>query len=149
MKRNILLVANGDADSNAIVAEAAKQTGRGLTKISSDRRAFEILNMATDDVDLAIIDLDPGIHSLSILEAMGWAETAPPIIVVTSLEESEAAPIASRHGAAACIGKPFTASQLVSAIEQVCSSWRSQTLSCDFWGHPHLRRQSAPLNQPA
>jgi DNA-binding response OmpR family regulator len=149
MKRNILLVTDGDADSNAIIAEAAKQTGHGLTKTSSDRQAFEILNMATEDVDLAIIDLDPGIHSLSILEAMGWAENSPPIIVVTNLEESEAAPIASRHGAAACIGKPFTASQLVSAIEQVCSSWRPQTLSCDFWGHPHSRRQRTPLDQPA
>ncbi len=149
MKGNILLVANGDADSNAIIAEAAKQTGRGLTKANSDRQAFEVLSMATDDVDMAIIDLDPGIHSLSILEAMGWAETAPPIIVVTSLNESEAAPIASRHGAAACIGKPFTASQIVSAIERICSSWRPQTLSCDFWGHPRSWRDRAALNQPA
>jgi DNA-binding NtrC family response regulator len=142
MKGNILLVANGDADSNAIIAEVAKQTGRGLRKADGHRQALEILDSARDDVDLAIVDLDLGLHGLSILETMGSMETDLPVIVVSSLEKSEAAPIASRHGAAACLSKPFTVSQLVSAVEEASSCWKSRNLSCDLWGHPRTRRAS-------
>jgi len=54
-----------------------------------------------------IIDLDPGMHSILVLEALGCCDTCPPIIVVTGLEELEMTAIAHRHGATACIGKPF------------------------------------------
>ena len=42
MGREILLIANGDADSNAIVEAVAKQGGRRLRKVSSTGQAFEI-----------------------------------------------------------------------------------------------------------
>jgi hypothetical protein len=41
------------------------------------------------------------VHSLAILEAIGGYAVAPPVIALTSLEESEVTPIASRHGAVA------------------------------------------------
>jgi DNA-binding response OmpR family regulator len=109
MKRNMLLAANSDVDSNVTIADAARQTGRGLRTASSNREAFEILCMGLDDVDVAIIDLDPGVHSFAILDALDCSEAAPPVIAVTGLEESEMTPIAFRHGAAACLGKPFSA----------------------------------------
>ena len=136
MKRNILLVANGDANSNATIAEAVKQTGRGLRKASSSRQAFEILCMGLGDVDLTIVDLDPGVHSLAILEALDYSGTAPPVIALTGLEESEMTLIARRHGAAACLGKPFSADTLARLIEDVYSSVASERKSCDRWGHP-------------
>lgn len=142
MEREILLIANGDADSNAIVEAVAKQTGRRLRKVSSTRQAFEILATDMDNVDVAIIDLDPGVHSLAILEAIGGHPVAPPVIVLTSLEESEVTPIASRHGAVACLGKPFQHASLSNAIELSLALPRS--ISCDLWGHPrHRRREQA------
>ena len=69
-----------------------------------------------DNVDVAIIDLDAGVHSLAILETIGGHPVAPPVIVLTSLEESEVTPIASRHGAVACLGKPFQHANLAKAI---------------------------------
>ena len=136
MKRDILLVANGSGDSNAIVADVAARTGRGLQHIDNSRRAFEILMAGLDDIDLIIIDLDPGMHSISVLEALGCCDTCPPIIVVTGLEELEMTAIAHRHGATACIGKPFSAAKLALLMEEVCPSTEQQsTVSCDRWGH--------------
>jgi DNA-binding NtrC family response regulator len=136
MKRNILLVANSSGDSNAIVADAAARTGRGLRHADNSRRAFELLMAGLDDIDLIVIDLDPGMHSISVLEALGCCDTCPPIIVVTGLEELEMTAIAHRHGATACIGKPFSAAKLALLMEEVCpSTARPFTMSCDRWGH--------------
>jgi DNA-binding NtrC family response regulator len=136
MKRNILLVANSSGDSNAIVADAATRTGRGLQHIDNSRRAFELLMAGPDDIDLIIIDLDPGMHSMSVLEALGCCDTCPPIIVVTGLEELEMTAIAHRHGATACIGKPFSAAKLALLMEEVCpSTARLCPMSCDRWGY--------------
>ncbi len=147
MEREILLIANGDADSNAIVEEAAKQSGRRLRKVSSMRQAFEILATDMDNVDVAIIDLDPGVHCLTLLQAIGGHPVAPPIIVLTSLEESEVTPIATRHGAVACLTKPFQHASLSEAIELCLALPRS--ISCDLWGHPRQRCRRERVLQPA
>ena len=147
MEREILLVANNDADSNAIVEAVAEESGRRLRKVSSTCRAFDVLATDLDNVDVVIIDLDPGMHALAIVEAIGGHTTAPPVIALTSLEESEVTPIASRHGAAVCLGKPFQYANLAKAIELCLAKRRS--VSCDLWGHPRQRRRRGRQRQPA
>jgi DNA-binding NtrC family response regulator len=137
MKSNILLVAQGASSSNSVIANAAVEAGRGLRHASSSHDYFEILADGLDNIDVVIIDVDPGIHSLSVLEALSYRKTAPPIIVVTGFEEMDMAPMAYRHGATACIGKPFTALELAALIHDVCvPAWRRRGGSCDRWGHP-------------
>lgn len=131
-------MANSAGDSNAIVADAAERTGRGLQHVDNSRRAFELLKAGLNDIDLIVIDLDPGMHSISVLEALGCCDACPPIIAVTGLEESVMTAIAHRDGATACIGKPFSATELALLMEEVCpSTVRASTMSCDRWGHPH------------
>jgi DNA-binding NtrC family response regulator len=140
MKPNILLVSHGDGVSNSAIAEAATRTGHGLQYANSSGEAFKILKAGLDDVDLVIIDVDPGIHALSILEALSYCKAAPPVIVVTGFEELEMEPIAFRHGATACIAKPFTPGELASLIAEVCPrSSEAPAPSCDYWGHPYDR----------
>jgi DNA-binding NtrC family response regulator len=137
MKTNILLVAQGASNSNSVIANAAVEAGRGLRHASSSHEAFEILAEGLDNIDVVIVDVDPGIHSLSVLEALSYCNVAPPIIVVTGFEETDMAPIAYRHGATACIGKPFTALELAALIQDVClPAWQRSGGSCDRWGHP-------------
>ena len=147
MNREILLVANSDADSNAIVEAVAEESGRRLRKVSSTRQAFDVLATDLEDVDVVIIDLDPEVHSLAMLEAIGGHAMAPPVIALTSLEESEVTPIASRHGAVACLGKPLQHANLSEAIELCLAQPRS--ISCDLWGHPRQRRLRERQLQPA
>jgi DNA-binding NtrC family response regulator len=147
MEREILLIANNDADSNATVQAVAKKMGCGFRKVSSTRQALDILATDLDSVDVVIIDLDPGMHSLAILEAIGNRAVGPPVIALTSLDESEVMSIASRHGAAACLGKPFEHANLSKAIEQCLAQPRS--ISCDLWGHPQPRRRGKQAHQAA
>ena len=145
MKSNILLIAQGASSSNSVIANAAVEAGRGLRHASSSQDAFKILADHVDNIDVVIIDVDPGIHSLSLLEALSFRKTAPPIIVVTGFEEMDMAPMAYRHGATACIGKPFTALELAALIHDVCiPDWQRRGGSCDRWGHPRTgqRRNS-------
>ena len=136
MKSNILLVAQGASSSNSVIANAAVEAGRGLRHASSSREAFNILANGLDNIDVVIIDVDPGIHSLSVLEAISYRKIAPPVIVVTGFEEMDMAPMAYRHGATACIGKPFTAVELAALIHDVCvPDWQRRGGSCDRWGH--------------
>jgi DNA-binding NtrC family response regulator len=141
MKANALLISKETADSNAIVAEAAARTDLFLLKATDAKRAFELLRTGLTEIDLVFIDVDPGIHSMAILEAITARESAPPVIVVTGFEQFEMAPIARRHGAAACIAKPFTADELVERIEDVRpATCASSSCSCDAWGHPYPSR---------
>ena len=150
MKSNILFVANGDADVEAAVADAARKTGRGIRKASSSRQTFEILSLGLEDVDLAIVDLDPSLHSLAILEALDYSQAAPPVIALTKLDEAEVGPIARRHGATTCLRKPFAADELAMLIENILASIReAEPESCDQWGHPRLSPRHASAHRTA
>jgi DNA-binding response OmpR family regulator len=91
-------------------------TRHGLRTIHSASEAFHLLRDGCEDVDLAIIDLDPGMHGAALLEAAG---DRLPVLVLTSLEENYMHPVATRHGARGCLAKPCTAEKLVAAIEAV------------------------------
>jgi DNA-binding response OmpR family regulator len=145
MKANVLLVADDDK-LNTKVAEAARKTGHGIRNASSSRNTFEILGLRLDDVDLAIVDVDPSLHSVAILEALNYSEAPPPVIALTEVDEAEAAPILRRHGAAACLKKPFGVDELAALMQKVCAcGCRNRPLSCDRWGHV---RASAIRNSP-
>lgn len=92
-------------------------------------------------VDLVIVDVDPGVHGMAVLEALDGCDNPPPIIVVTGFEEGAMTPIAFRHGAAACIAKPFTVDELVHLMQKVAvTTSQANSYSCDVWGHPHRER---------
>src|SRR5688572_19908603 len=140
MKANALLISKEASDSNVLITQAASRAGFFLLRASDAKRAFELLRSGLPEIELVIIDVDPGIHSMAILEAITARDSSPPVIVVTGFEQFEMAPIARRHGAAACIAKPFTAAELLARIEEVCPADDASSLyNCDAWGHPYPR----------
>lgn len=144
MKANALLISKETSDANPVIAQALARAGFFSLRVRDAKRAFELFRDGLPEVDLVIIDVDPGIHSMAILEAITARESAPPVIVVTGFEQFEMAPIARRHGAAACIAKPFTAAELLARINDVCPpDYASSACNCDAWGHPFpLRHKS-------
>jgi DNA-binding NtrC family response regulator len=138
MKGNVLLIANRDICSNEVVATAVAQTGRRVQHAKSSREAYQILNIGLEDIDAVILDFDPALHSLSILEAIKLLQNRPPVIVVAGLEKSDMTAIAYQHGAAVCINAPFNATELATVVDNVCLGMtRRQKISCDVWGHPY------------
>ena len=138
MKQDVLLIVDADSSSTELVSLAAMQTKHRVIRAKTSREAFHVLNGGLDAVNVIVVDVDPGVHGMAVIEAIDVSPTSPPVILLTSLEEGYMAPIAAAHGAAACVGKPFTVGKLASVIEEVCApSWRSAACSCDAWGHPH------------
>jgi len=66
-----------------------------------------------------------------LLEAISGCADRPPILVITALEETYMKPIAMKHGAAACLGKPITVQRLCSSLNDVSQ----RLLTCDRWGN--------------
>jgi DNA-binding response OmpR family regulator len=115
MKPAVILLLSTDAYVERLAREAVTATRHGLRVIQSTPQAFHELGTACDDVDLAIVDLDPGMHGAALLEAIG---DRLPVIVLTSLEGEYMKPVASRHGARECLTKPFRAEQLQAALKR-------------------------------
>jgi DNA-binding NtrC family response regulator len=115
MKPQVILLLSSDPLVERIAREAVPATRHGLRVVQSSPEAFQHLCEGYADVDLALVDLDPGMHGAALLEA---ASERLPVIVLTSLEKNYMQPIATQRGAIACLAKPFTAEQLARAIEQ-------------------------------
>lgn len=132
------MISNQSSEFNPVITEAVVRTGRRLRHVTDSQHAFELLRTSLFGIDFVIIDLDPGIHSMAILEALSARDCPPPIIVITGFEEYDMTPIAHRHGATACIAKPFTAAELEKLIDEVCPAIKPPDwCSSDRWGHPH------------
>lgn len=139
--KKILLLADPASASNVLVVDAAATACHTVCQVTNTRRAFEILQRGIPGVDLLIVDLDWQIHPMAILEAIAACKNTPPVIVLTELEEEYVDKVAWQHGAAVCLGKPFTAARLASLIRRLVSSEKPVELACDLWGHPNLQRR--------
>jgi DNA-binding NtrC family response regulator len=88
-----------------------------LTRDASD--ALETI-CGVDDIDLAIIDFEHGPHGMTLLSAISTLRGNLPVIVITHDDEEHVEAVAYTNGAAACLAKPVLATELVSAIRELC-----------------------------
>lgn len=116
MKAPVILLFTNDPSVCQAAQDAVFGSRHGLRLNRSSQDAFRSLREGTDDVDLVIIDLDPGMHGAALLEATA---DRLPVLVLTSLEEHFMQPLAKRHGALACLAKPFTAERLAEMIAEL------------------------------
>lgn len=130
MKENAILLVDADGDSEKIVSLAAAHAGRDVLVARTRSEAFQILKDQMQRLALVVVDIDPGAHGLALLEAISACTDRPQIVVITGLEETYMTPIATKHGAAACLGKPVTLQRLHSTLNAVAT----RSLTCDRWG---------------
>lgn len=133
MKRNVVLVLDADADTARAVASAATTRNCDLRFVQTSKEFFHFCREDFENVIAIILEIDPGMHGMAILEASDVCENTPPIVVVSALEEHCLGPVVQRHGAIACLGKPLSFTQLGRALDQAVE--RATALRCDLWGH--------------
>src|SRR5438105_5317927 len=133
MKRNIVLVLDADADTARAVASAAATRNCDLRLVQTSKEFFHFCSQDFENVTAIVLDVDPGMHGMAILEALDACENTPPIIVVSALEEHRLGPVVQRHGAMACLGKPLSFTRLGRALDQ--AGERAAAPRCDLWGH--------------
>ena len=133
MKRKVVLVLDADADTARTVARVATTRNCDLRVVQTSKEFFHFCREDFGNVIAIILDMDPGMHGMAILEASDVCENNPPIIVVSALEEHHLGPVVQRHGATACLGKPLSFTRLEGALDQALE--RAAAPSCDLWGH--------------
>ena len=133
MKRSVVLVLDADADTARAVASAATTRNCDLRFVQTSKEFFRFCREDFENVIAIILEIDPGMHGMAILEASDVCENTPPIVVVSALEEHCLGPVVQRHGAIACLGKPLSFTQLGRALDQAVE--RATAPRCDLWGH--------------
>ena len=133
MKRNVVLVLDADADTARAVSSAATTRNCDLRFVQTSKEFFHFCREDFENVIAIILEIDPGMHGMAILEASDVCENTPPIVVVSALEEHCLGPVVQRHGAIACLGKPLSFTQLGRALDQAVE--RATAPRCDLWGH--------------
>ena len=133
MKRNVVLVLDADADTARAVASAATTRDCDLRFVQTSKEFFHFCREDFENVIAIILEIDPGMHGMAILEASDVCKNSPPIIVVSALEEHRLGPVVQRHGAIACLGKPLSFTRLGRALDQAME--RAAAPRCDLWGH--------------
>lgn len=120
MQRPIIFLATNDHDFEGSALNAILETCHGVRRAYNLRGAGEILAKGTDDIALAVIDLDLENKGLSLLHILGGCEPDFPIIVIGQeklvRENETVSAIAS-----ACFVKPVTVEELRHKIQEVCS----------------------------
>jgi len=113
MKAHVILLVSSDPKVTHTVENAVLNARHGFRHIADREDALRELSTGCDDIDLAILDLDPGIRGLNLFNA---ARDRLPVLVLTHLQEEDMERILRRHGARGCLTKPFTEDQLTAAI---------------------------------
>jgi DNA-binding response OmpR family regulator len=148
MKEKVLLVVDADENSAELIVLAAVKTGHHVIRAHTSHEAFSIMDRRLRDLDVIVIDVDPGVHGMAVLEAIDFSPDGPPVIVLADPDETYVNGIAAAHGAATCIEKPFSAEELAAVIEEVSEpAFHSAGCTSDAWGHPH-RCQNALYPSP-
>jgi CheY-like chemotaxis protein len=115
VKTPVVLLLTNDSGLEDLVADTLSKIG-GLSHFASDPgEALETIS-GLRDLDLVIIDFEPGPHGMTLLSAISTLRADLPVIVITRQDGKhvEALPYAS--GATACFPKPISAVRLATAI---------------------------------
>lgn len=136
MKRDVLLLVDADADTVNVVVSIAALTKFDVRFAQTSRDFFPLTQDGLADVALIVLDTDPGVHGLGVLEAVGAWGPAPPIIVISSDDEADLHPVVIAHGATERLEKPVSIDRLKTAIEKFVHAPEETHCRCDVWGHP-------------
>ena len=148
MKRNVLLLIDGDADTCAATLGAADVLKLEVRFARIARDVSELTQFALDDVAVIVLDYDPDVHGLSIAETFRQWSTPRPLVFVSSDESSHHALLLAGSTAKHLI-KPVSSSRLAHAIGQLVEhDPECLCPSCDRWGHPYDERNGTSKHKP-
>jgi DNA-binding response OmpR family regulator len=116
MKRGLVLLYTRDHNLDHILAQALSGTDTIVLVGRTVADALEIVCRRGRELDLVVLDFNPGCRGMTLLSAIHGCYETLPILVVTSEESEPANAIAYANGARICLSKPLPAGLLASAI---------------------------------
>jgi len=119
MNINLALLLTRDPNFENIVTDALKDIGAKILVRHDIDHALEVGCSRAGQFDVVIIDR-ADCHGITLLSALHTCRHDLPVIVIASDEASHCAALAYANGAAACLAKPVTASDLKVVLGQLC-----------------------------
>ena len=108
-----------DPGFEKIVTEALEGIGAKVLVRHDIDHALEIGCKRTADFDVVLIDRSD-CHAITLLSALHACRPDLPVVVITSGDVDHCAALAYANGAAACLAKPITVSDLKLALHELC-----------------------------
>ncbi len=147
MKRNVILLVNGDADTCAATLAAADSMKLDVRFAEIRRDLSEINEVALDDVAVIVLDYDPDVHGREISDTLNQWSPPRPLVFISS-NEHFCHPMLLAGRKAAHLMKPVTSGQIAHAIDMVAPDSNCSERKCDRWGHPFNARSGLPVPNP-
>jgi DNA-binding response OmpR family regulator len=116
MKPGLVLLYTRDHNFEHILAQALSGTDTIVLVGRTVADALEIVCRRGRELDLVVLDFNPGCRGMTLLSAIHGCYETLPILVVTSGESERANAIAYENGARICLSKPLPEGSLASAI---------------------------------
>ena len=116
MKRRLVLLYTRDPNFDHILAQALSGTDTIILVGRTVADALKIVCRRGRELDLAVLDFNPGCRGMTLLSAIHGCYETLPILVVTSEDSEPSNAIAYANGARICLSKPLPAGLLASAI---------------------------------
>jgi DNA-binding response OmpR family regulator len=116
MKPGLVLLYTRDRNFDQILTRALLGTDPIILVARTVADALEIVCRRGRELDLVVLDFNPGYRGMTLLSAIHGCYETLPILVVTSEESEPANAIAYANGACICLSKPLPAGLLASAI---------------------------------
>jgi DNA-binding NtrC family response regulator len=115
MNAHPVLLLTRDREFEKLLREALSESGATLLVARNVGDALQIVCTRGAELDLAVIDRGD-CHGINLLSAIKACQHELPIVVMTSSDTYHCAALAYANGAAACLAKPTTATELRLAI---------------------------------
>jgi DNA-binding NtrC family response regulator len=111
MNAHLVLLHTRDHDFEKLLTEALGKSGATILVARNVADTLEIGCTRGAELDFAVIDRDD-CHAITLLSAINACYHELPIVVVTSSESCHCTAVAYANGAAACLAKPITATEI-------------------------------------
>jgi DNA-binding NtrC family response regulator len=118
MNTHPVLLLTQDPEFEKLLREALSDSGATILVARNVGEALQIVCTRGAELDFAVIDRDD-CHGMTLLSAINACQNERPIVVVTSSDAYHCAALAYANGAAACVAKPITATELALAIHDL------------------------------
>src|SRR6266487_955655 len=118
MNAHPVLLLTRDREFEKLLRETLSESGAPVLSARDAGDALQIVCTSGAELDFAVIDRDD-CHGITLLSAINACQHELPIVVVTSSDAYHCAALAYANGAAACVAKPITATELALAIHDL------------------------------
>ena len=134
MKRDLILLVNGDADTARLIGAVATTLQCDLRFATSARTDLHLEETLTD-VTLIVLDADYGINEAAPSPRVVTDATTVPVIIVSTDDKSWLEPILGADRTQYYLRKPVSLKQLRTLVTKFLGHAEEKSSCCDRWGH--------------